>query len=134
MLKQMNTKVYYDGLCRLCSREIDHYRRQEGAESLLFIDINAVDFDAVREGLDPYRVHRVMHVRTADGRLRTGVDGFIEIWKHLPRYQWAARASQNRLLKALLDLSYRVFVWIRPLLPRKKNLCSDSPYCNTQHP
>ncbi|MBN2243084.1 MAG: DUF393 domain-containing protein [Acidobacteria bacterium] len=128
----MNAKVYYDGLCHLCSREIGHYRRQKGAESMQFIDITAADFDAAREGLDPYRVHREMHVRTGDGRLATGVDGFIEIWERLPRYRWAARAARNRLLKAFLDLSYRAFARIRPILPRKKNPCGDSPYCNLE--
>lgn len=128
----MNVKVYYDGLCHLCSREIEHYRRQNGAESLQFIDITATDFDAAAEGLNPYRIHKEMHVRTRDGRLRTGVDGFIEIWEHLPRYHWAARAARNKLLKTMLDFSYKLFVCIRPLLPRKKDLCSDSPYCEPQ--
>ena len=128
----MKAKVYYDGLCPLCSREIEHYRHREGAESLQFIDITASDFDALREGLDPYRIHREMHVRAKDGSLKTGVDGFIEIWRHLPRYNWAARAAQIKPLKIILDLGYWIFARIRPLLPRRKNRCSDSPYCSPQ--
>lgn len=128
----MKVKVYYDGLCRLCSREIDHYRRQGGSESMQFVDITSSDFDAVLEGLDPYRVHREMHVRSQDGSLKTGIDAFIEIWEHLPRYRWAADAARRRLLKAALDLIYSAFARLRLLLPRKKDLCGDSPYCKTQ--
>ena len=129
----MNVKVYYDGLCHLCSREIEHYRRQGGSESLQFVDITSSDFDALREGLDPYRVHREMHVRAQDGSLKTGIDAFIEIWEHLPRYRWAAGAARRKLLKTVLDLLYRAFARLRPLLPRKKDLCGDSPYCKPQH-
>jgi CRP-like cAMP-binding protein len=33
------------------------------------------------------------HVRLSDGRIASGAQGFVEIWKTLPRWRWAARAS-----------------------------------------
>lgn len=124
--------VFYDGLCVLCSREIDHYRKQQGAENILFSDITSPDFKAKDWGVDPFLVHKHMHARRSDGSLATHVDAFIEIWKVLPRYQWAARAASKGIIRPFLDAGYLLFAKVRPWLPRRKQLCADSPYCEIQ--
>ncbi len=124
-------RVYFDGLCQLCSREIDHYKKQKGSETLEFIDITSPKFNAKIEGLDPFLVHKVMHVKRSDGTLATEVDAFIEIWKHLPKYNWAASLAQKPWVRPVLDIGYIGFAKVRPYLPRKKALCEDSPYCET---
>jgi len=123
-------KVYYDGLCILCSREIDHYRRQAGGEGISFVDITDPRFSAQQEGLDPFLVHKVMHVRAADGELKTGVDAFITIWQQLPRYQPIARIAKHKSIQFFLNAGYQGFVKIRPYLPRKSRDCETSPYCD----
>ena len=85
--------VYYDGLCKVCSKEISHYRKQRGADSIAFVDICSKDFDPRAEGLDPVRIHQVMHVRRQDGSLALKVDAFIEIWSVLPNLEWQAKAQ-----------------------------------------
>jgi len=130
-MKTENLKIYYDGLCILCSREIEHYKKLRGAEKLTFIDITHPEFDAKKEGLDPMAVHKVMHVRTPDGKIHTRVSAFLEIWKILPRYQWAAPIASHFLVKPLLEIGYTLFAKSRPFLPkRKKDLCKDSPHCD----
>jgi predicted DCC family thiol-disulfide oxidoreductase YuxK len=121
--------VYFDGLCHLCSREIDHYRKQSGSDKISFKDITAEDFDAQSEGVDPQQVHKVMHVKDSSGNLHTGVQAFIEIWKQLPKYSPAARLAQNPPVYAILNIGYQIFARIRPFLPRKAKDCSASPYC-----
>lgn len=128
----MNTKalqVYFDGLCPLCSREIDHYRKQKGSGEIQFVDITAPEFDADKLGLDPIRVHREMHVRKTDGSLAIGVDAFIAIWEKLPRYHFAAKLGKKAIPHALLSAGYFLFARVRPYLPRKKAGCGASPYC-----
>ncbi len=124
--------IYYDGLCPLCSREIDHYRKARGADQLRFVDITSVGFQAETEGLDPQEVHRVMHVKTADGRVHTEVEAFIQIWKVLPGYGWMARLVSSAPIRPLANVGYRGFARIRPWLPRKKADCSASPYCEAK--
>lgn len=125
----METTVYFDGLCPLCSREIDHYRKARGSDHLRFIDITHAGFDAAKEGVDPVQVHQVMHVRDQNGKLATGVDAFIEIWKVLPGYNWAARLANRTVPRGLLTVGYYIFAKIRPYLPRKTADCSASPFC-----
>lgn len=128
--KEQILTVYFDGLCHLCSREIDHYRKQEGAERIRFLDITAPGFDATKEGVDPFEVHRVLHTRSSSGEVSTGVDSFIEIWSVLPKYKWAARLARRGFVRSFLNVGYVLFAKIRPLLPRKKATnCDDSPYC-----
>lgn len=124
-------KVYYDGLCKVCSKEIAHYMRQSGSESIQFIDIFSAGFSAESEGLDPKKIHKIMHVKRSDGTLATRVDAFIEIWKALPRYRALARIAQNRAVRSILELGYSGFTVIRPYLPRSTQSldCEKSPYC-----
>ncbi len=123
-------KIYFDGLCHLCSREINHYRKQRGSDAMEFIDITASQFNAAGEGLDPIQVHREMHVRRADRTLAVGLDAFIAIWECLPRYRFAAKLASRPVPHSLLSFGYKVFSRIRPYLPRKKSECADSPYCD----
>jgi predicted DCC family thiol-disulfide oxidoreductase YuxK len=125
------TTVYFDGLCKLCSKEINHYKKQDHLKLIDFVDICSDGFDAKKENLDPYKIHKIMHVRRQDGTVATRVDAFVEIWKSIPKYHFAARIAEFKAIKFLLEIFYSFFIVIRPLLPRyKKSLsCQNSPYC-----
>lgn len=131
METEQKLKVYYDGLCVLCSKEMDHYKRQSGADNITFLDICSKDFNASEEGVDPIQVHKIMHVRRSDGSLALRVDAFIEIWSVLPKYKVLAKIAKNAFVHGGLSLGYAVFAKLRPFLPRNKasDACKDSPYC-----
>lgn len=135
MNDQLELKVYFDGLCRVCSGEISHYKKQKGADRIAFVDICAPNFDAKAEGLDPLQVHKIMHVRRKDGTLATRVDAFIEIWRTLPRYRSIAWLASRPAVHVVLEFGYTIFAFIRPWLPRKKggSGCEESPYCETKN-
>lgn len=122
-------KIYYDGLCHLCSREIEHYRKVPGQENLEFIDITEPNFHAEIEGLNPIEVHQFMHVKDSSGQIFTKVDAFIEIWKVLPNHRPLAKIAQLKILRPFLNLGYWMFAIIRLYLPKKKKACETSPYC-----
>lgn len=129
---EVKTTVYFDGLCPLCSREIEHYQNSAGSAAIRFVDITHSGFDARVEGVDPKKVHQHLHVKDSQGRIRTGVDGFIEIWRQLPRYQWLATAANPAPVKAALRIGYSIFAKIRPLLPRRTRSCEASPFCDSR--
>ena len=129
-------QIYYDGLCHLCSREIDHYRKVKGSENLEFVDITADGFNAQDHGLDPKAVHQVMHVRDTNGQVATAVEAFLVIWRALPSYQWAARLVALWPVKGVALVGYHAFARIRPYLPKRKRgkMCSLSPHCDSHDP
>jgi predicted DCC family thiol-disulfide oxidoreductase YuxK len=121
--------LFYDGLCPLCSREIDHYRRRTADDpSVQYIDITGPGFDATAHGLDPQRIHRVMHVKVGDD-IRTGVDAFIAIWEHIRGFGWMARLTRLPGFYQLAWVGYYAFAAIRPLLPRRRAADCDTGTC-----
>lgn len=94
-------KVYYDGLCPLCSKEINHYKTMSGSDCIHFIDITSGAFDAVRESLDPKAIHKELHARDAEGQIHIGVDAFILIWSKLHTLEFIlCRLCANQTLAA----------------------------------
>jgi len=63
--------VYYDGACPLCRMEISHYRKQEGAERIAFVDVAQAQ-DAPGPDLTREAALARFHVRGADGALVSG--------------------------------------------------------------
>ncbi|MBC7397227.1 MAG: DUF393 domain-containing protein [Bdellovibrionales bacterium] len=126
----MKTKIYYDGACHLCSREMDHYRKHAKKAHLEFIDIAHPAFSASAEGLDPVKINRDMHVRDAKGNIHTGVDAFIELWRVMPGYAPFSKMAGLPVVNPILKAGYEVFSRIRPLLPKKKNNYCDTDACD----
>lgn len=83
----MTIEVYYDGACPLCRREINSYRRIAPSGAFAWRDIAADPAPLAALGVTRAEALRRLHVRGADGALRTGVDGFVEIWRALPYWR-----------------------------------------------
>lgn len=109
--------VYFDGSCPLCTAEINHYARQDDAGHLNFVDVSQRDIK-LGPDLHPRDAMRRFHVRRADGTLLSGARGFLAIWQELPRWRWAARIGALPGLPMLMEVDYRMFLPVRPLLSK----------------
>ena len=118
--------VYYDGACHLCRFEIAHYNRQNKDGCVLFVDASQPDAD-LGEGLTYDRAMARLHLRFSDGRMTSGAAAFVEIWKLLPRWRWAARIAQLPGIIHLLEFMYRLFLPLRPVLSRLFGWLSGAP-------
>ncbi|TQS74069.1 DUF393 domain-containing protein [Rhodobacteraceae bacterium] len=110
-------QVYYDGSCPLCSAEIAHYKRQDRAHRLDFVDVSR---EGVNPGPDlaPANAMKRFHVRQKDGTLLSGAKAFAAIWHVLPGWKWAARLAQVPGMTAAMELGYKAFLPVRPILSR----------------
>jgi predicted DCC family thiol-disulfide oxidoreductase YuxK len=106
-------KVFFDGGCPLCRREIAHYRRMDRAGRLRWIDIAGEAGTLSGYGLTPDRAMAELHVLDSAGRWQRGIDGFLVIWMHLPTYRWLARLVQVLRMRAPLGLMYQQFARLR---------------------
>jgi predicted DCC family thiol-disulfide oxidoreductase YuxK len=110
--------VYFDGGCPVCSREIEVYRRQPGAEACAWVDAAACDDAALgADLLRPAALAR-FHVRRADGVLVEGMRGFALLWQALPRTARWGRVAAWGPMPNLLDAAYSVFLSLRRLWRR----------------
>jgi predicted DCC family thiol-disulfide oxidoreductase YuxK len=122
--------VFYDGLCQLCSREIDLFRRRVTDGSLAYVDIADPAFDAAVYGVDPVRVHRHMHVRDDEtGRMLIGAEAITGMWECVPGFRWAALFLRLPPFRPLARLGYAAFAWVRPKLPKRKRVACESDRC-----
>lgn len=115
--KAEKSTVYFDGSCPLCLAEIGYYRGKDQGGALCFVDISVAGA-LTPAGMTAEDAMKRLHVRAADGRVLSGAAGFVEIWARLPRWRWAARAASLPGALAALDLGYRMFLPIRPLISR----------------
>lgn len=110
--------IYYDGACPLCRSEIEHYRAQDEAEALSFVDVSPA---GAMPGADLSRSAALarFHVRDRSGALLSGARAFVEVWRSLPRWRWAARVASNPVVLGVLEIGYRISLRVRPWLARR---------------
>jgi predicted DCC family thiol-disulfide oxidoreductase YuxK len=114
MTRPATCTVYFDGACPVCRREIAHYRRQRGSESIAWVDASSCDEAELGPGLDRSVVLSRFHVRNADGTLTSGAAAFVAIWRRLPAFAWLAALASSRPVLALLEAGYSIFLRVRP--------------------
>ena len=120
-------RVFYDGACHLCYREMMSYKKKDRDGLLLLEDISAAHFKAQDFGLDEQEVNLHMHAMNEDGRIFRGVESFVEIWKRLPYFKYLVPLVESRALRPSIDKGYNIFAkYVRPNLPKRK--CQD--HCN----
>lgn len=107
--------VYYDGACPLCRAEIAHYRRADAEARLGFVDVSCPEATGP-DGVSRAAALARFHVRDAGGRVMSGAAGFVAVWAQLPRWRWAARLARLPGVMAALELGYRGFLPVRPVL------------------
>ena len=66
------TRVFFDGQCPLCLREIGFYQQQEGADHIDWVDVTKVDPDKLPYDLTLVGALARFHVVTANGSLVSG--------------------------------------------------------------
>ena len=109
--------VYFDGGCSLCRAEIGHYRGNDRSGALRFADVSRADAE-LPVGVTRPQALRRFHVRAGNGRQLSGAAAFVEVWRHLPGWRWAARAASLPGALAVLELGYRLFLPVRPRVSR----------------
>ncbi|SLN72478.1 hypothetical protein ROA7023_03611 [Roseisalinus antarcticus] len=82
--------MLYNGDCPVCSFEIDRYSAYSGRRGLpiRFDDLNGPRLSDW--GLTEDQAARRLYV-LHDGEVRSGIDGFIVLWRQMPRTRWLGR-------------------------------------------
>jgi predicted DCC family thiol-disulfide oxidoreductase YuxK len=107
-------KVWFDGGCPLCRREIALMRRLDRAGAIAFVDADACEVDGPVDRADLLgRLHAL-----EDGRLLSGAAAFAAMWRAIPRLRPLGLAARNPLVLAGLERLYLAFLRVRPRLQR----------------
>ena len=109
--------VYFDGSCALCRAEIGYYGRHDTDGALCPIDVSEAGA-AIPQGVSRDQAMERFYVLASDGRVLSGAAAFVEVWRQLPGWRWVARAAAFPGALAALELAYKVFLPVRPIVSR----------------
>lgn len=109
------TRVYYDGGCPLCRREIGWYLNRRGADAIDWVDVSGDAAFEGPKGLTRDDLMRRFTVERSDGATARGAAGFIAVWRALPGTALAGRLLDNRVTVWFGERVYRLMLKVRPL-------------------
>lgn len=105
----MMTRVYYDGQCGLCRREIDYYKKIAPHGLFDWIDVTRDASSLEGLGVTYVQALKLLHVVDDQGCLHIGVDAFIQIWRQIPYWTLLAKITGLPVIYPLAKWAYRLF-------------------------
>ena len=110
-------RVFYDGACPMCQKEIAVYRRADTAGAIDWLDVS-MDTSGEVLPLPRELLLARFHVQTPIGELISGARGFIALWREVPGWRGLARVCSLPGVPFILELGYKLFLRIRPRIQR----------------
>lgn len=108
-------KVWFDGACPLCQREIALMRRLDRDDAIHFVDVSG-DADPSCP-IDRAELLARFHAEE-DGKVLNGAAAFAAMWRAIPVLRPLGLIARNGLVLAGLERLYRVFLRFRPRLQK----------------
>ncbi len=108
-------KVWFDGACPLCRREIAVMRWLDKRGAIAFVDV--ADGAAPSCPIDRAALLARFHAEE-DGVVHDGAAAFAAMWRAIPLLRPLGLAARNGIVLRLLEAAYLQFLKVRPRLQR----------------
>ena len=95
-------KVFYDGKCGVCSKEINHYKSIAPKDVFEWIDVTESSLDLSKETFSLAEALKVLHVKNSKNELFLGLDAFILIWSKLSKFRILATITSFPVIRSIL--------------------------------
>lgn len=112
---QPRTKVWFDGACPLCLREIAVMKRLDRGGAIDFVDVS-VSADPSCP-IDQSELLARFHAEE-NGRVLSGAEAFAAMWRAIPLLRPLGLIARNRAILGVLERLYIVFLRVRPRLQK----------------
>jgi len=109
------TKVWFDGACPLCLREIAVMKRLDRGGAIDFVDVSGSGDPSCP--IDQSQLLARFHAEE-DGKVLSGAAAFAAMWRAIPMLRPLGLIAKNRIILALLEKLYLVFLKVRPRLQK----------------
>ena len=106
-------KVYYDGKCNLCSKEIKYYKSITDKNLFRWLDIatNPKYLSSIKVSQKDALLY--LHATDENNKLFKGVDAFLLIWKNIKYWKILYFLISLPIIKQLSVLLYKKFAKYR---------------------
>lgn len=108
-------KVWFDGACPMCIREIAMMRRLDSKGAIDFVDVSG-DGDPSCP-IDQAELLARFHAQE-NGQVLSGAAAFAAMWRAIPILRPLGELARNRLILAVLERLYVAFLQVRPRLQK----------------
>ncbi|WP_028865432.1 thiol-disulfide oxidoreductase DCC family protein [Psychromonas aquimarina] len=107
--------VYYDGSCPRCIKDRDNYQKLAGTagDSVCWFDITGRDKELLDLGIDPRKALTELHVKTADDKIVTELDAYIELMSRVRVLKPGAFIIGLPIIRPLVARYYHFSVYKR---------------------
>jgi predicted DCC family thiol-disulfide oxidoreductase YuxK len=109
-------KVWFDGACPMCIREITMMRRLDKKGAIDFVDVSG-DGDPSCP-VDQAELLARFHAQE-NGEILSGAAAFAAMWRAIPLLRPLGLIARSRLVLALLERLYIAFLRVRPRLQKR---------------
>lgn len=119
-------KIFYDGSCSVCAREVEHYGHKDREGRLVLVDISDPDFDPEPFGITLNQFMYQLHAIDRKDTVFRGVEAFWAIWQAFPASTFfgvCGALITLPLINPVAKLCYRMFARIRGYLPKRRDNC-----------
>jgi len=110
-------RVFYDGACPICSREIGWLKRRIPEGNVNFEDLSLLQQDGSRCGISRKSLMQEIHAITPNGEVLKGMEVIRRLYVEAG-LGWILSPTGWPGLKRLFDFAYRVFARNRAQLGR----------------
>ncbi|MEM6602773.1 MAG: DUF393 domain-containing protein [Pseudomonadota bacterium] len=102
-------KVFYDGKCGLCSKEISYYKATAPENIFEWIDIAHNPEAITNETFSQSEGLKRLHAKDKNGKMHIGVDAFILIWRNIRYWKILAACVACTIVKHIATFLYNKF-------------------------
>lgn len=108
-------KVWYDGACPLCQREIALMRKLDRDDAINFVDVS--ENGDPNCPIDQADLLARFHAEE-DGKVLSGAAAFAAMWRAIPSMRILGQIARNKTVLSVLERLYIVFLRVRPSLQK----------------
>jgi predicted DCC family thiol-disulfide oxidoreductase YuxK len=100
--------VYYNGACPVCRTEMSHYARrcETAAVPVTFVDSSIYQDSLAEYGLRREHLERRVYLKSANGKILSGVAALTSLWAQTPGYLWLSKLVSLPVVRSIAEMLY----------------------------
>ena len=111
-------KVYYNNSCKICSSEINLYKKEKIKE-IDWIDITNNKMAEKETNRDDKQLLRRLHVKD-DEKVLEGAEAFLYVWMKIPKYRFLYKFFKLPIIFTIFNYVYEIVAFFLYLKNKKQ--------------
>ena len=103
-------KVFYDGQCNICNKEINFYAKIDKNKNFDWVNIHNNNIKITNTGLSKKELLSALHIQTERGTIIKGVDAFAVMWSKFRYLKPLSFALKFKPIKIFANFLYKLWL------------------------